>query len=75
MQKKVIAIIFLGILGLAEFFTLYKLIFAVWMTAYPFVDHSLWRISVYGWFGGSLLITIMFIVVLIWIIRQRSNRY
>ncbi len=59
------------LLTLAGAYSLYWVLFSIWMTAYPFADLHVWRIHFYVWLSATLLIAVCWTALLVWLIRRK----
>jgi hypothetical protein len=62
--------IILALLSLAGLFSLYQMLFGLWMTAYPFVNNDLWRVRVFLWLAATVLIGALWCGLLFWLVRK-----
>jgi uncharacterized membrane protein YsdA (DUF1294 family) len=63
----------LALLSLGEILSVYFLLFAAWMTAYPYADLSGWRIRFYQRLVITILVGVSWGVVAIWLFRHRKK--
>ncbi|HUA59736.1 MAG TPA: hypothetical protein VML19_13340 [Verrucomicrobiae bacterium] len=62
-----------GLLSLTGLLSVDRLLFAVWMTAYPFADVASWRTRFYERLAVTVLIGVIWIVVLVFLLRTRRR--
>ena len=72
-RKALAAKLALELLTVAALFDLYLVAFAVWMTAYPFVDASVWRLQLYFRLAIFVVIAVSWFVSALWMFRQRRQ--
>jgi hypothetical protein len=71
-NKRVIwAALALFILTLAGILSIYQLLFAVWMTAYPYVNTAEWRTRFYVRLVITAGIGVLWSILAIWMFRRR----
>lgn len=63
----------LAFLTLAGMYSIYWLLFSVWMMAYPFADKLVWRSRLYIWLSVSGVIGLLWGVVVVWLFRRRRR--
>jgi antibiotic biosynthesis monooxygenase (ABM) superfamily enzyme len=64
----------LVVLTLAGLVGLYQVLFAVWMTAYPFANLSEWRTRLCIRLATTIVIGLCWSVLAVWLYRQRRHR-
>lgn len=62
-----------GLLTVGGMVSLYRLLFAVWMTAYPFVDLAEWHTRFYMRLATTLVIGLFWSVLAVWLYRHRKR--
>jgi ABC-type xylose transport system permease subunit len=62
----------LSILTVGGLVSLYQLMFAVWMTAYPFVNTNEWRRWFYIWLVTTVVIGLLWGTLAGWLFRHRK---
>jgi hypothetical protein len=73
-QAKVVgASVALFVLTMGGLFTLYQVLFDVWMTAYPFVNTSEWRTRLYIRLVTIIVIGLIWTTILTWLFRQKRR--
>lgn len=72
-RKVLAAEVALGLLTVAALVDLYLVAFAGWMTAYPFVDASRWRIQLCFRLAIFAVIAVSWFVLAPWLFRQRRE--
>lgn len=73
-QAKVVgASVALFVLTMGGLFTLYQVLFDVWMTAYPFANPSEWRTRLYIRIATIILIGAIWTTIVTWLFRQRQR--
>jgi hypothetical protein len=65
------ASITLGVVTLGGFFSLYQVLFDVWMTAYPYANTSEWRTRLYIRLTTTIVIGIFWSALAVWLVRHR----
>ena len=73
MNRLVLASVGLVLLTLAGLVSLYRLAFAVWMTAYPFVNTKEWQTRFYFRLATSIVIASFWSLLAIWLYRHRRR--
>jgi hypothetical protein len=71
--KLIGASVALFILTMGGLFTLYQMLFDVWMTAYPFVNTSEWRTRLYVRLATCILIGFLWSTLVAWLFRHRRG--
>ncbi len=73
-QAKVVgASVALFVLTMGGLFTLYQVLFDVWMTAYPFANTSEWRTRLYIRLATIIVIGFIWSAIVTWLFRQRRR--
>ena len=73
-QAKVVgASVALFVLTMGGLFTLYQVLFDVWMTAYPFANTSEWRARLYIRLATIIVIGLIWTNILTWLFRQKRR--
>lgn len=73
-QSKVLgASVMLFVLTMGGLFTLYQVLFDVWMTAYPFANTSEWRTRLYIRLATIIVIGFIWSTIVTWLFRQRRR--
>jgi hypothetical protein len=72
-RKVLAAKLALGLLTVAALFDLYFASFDVWMTAYPFVDASVWRLRLYLKLAIVFVIAVLWFALAVWLFGQRRQ--
>lgn len=67
------ASIMLGVLTLAGLFSLYQVMFDVWMTAYPYANTSEWRTRLYIRLATTIVIGLFWSTLAVWLFRHRRS--
>jgi hypothetical protein len=67
------AMFVLVLLTLAGLASVYQMLFAVWMTAYPYANTSEWRARLYVRLAITIVLGLVWTVLAIWIFRQRRK--
>ena len=68
-MNKAIAWSLFVISTLVGLLSVYQLLFAVWMTAYPFVDNHAWRIRFYERLTVCVVIGVVWGSLILWLLR------
>ncbi len=70
-QTKVLgASIALFILTMGSLFTLYQMLFDIWMTAYPFANPTEWRTRLYIRLATIIVIGLIWSTIAAWLFRN-----
>lgn len=73
-QTKVMgASVALFILTMGGLFTLYQVLFDVWMTAYPFANTTEWRTRLYIRLATLIVIGLIWSTIVAWLFRHRRG--
>lgn len=67
------ASIALFILTMGGLFTLFQMLFDVWMTAYPFSNASEWRMRLYIRLATLVVIGFLWSTLVAWLFRHRRE--
>lgn len=70
MMRKIVAWSLLAFSALGGLWSVYWLLFAVWMTAHPRYDSSFWRTRVYELFAIAVADGLLWIGSIIWLFRM-----
>jgi hypothetical protein len=73
MTKMVLAMIALVILTVAGLVNIYQAMFDLFMMTYPSADANEWRTKLYIRLATAVLIGLGWIILAIWLIRQRNS--
>jgi hypothetical protein len=60
-----------GVVTLGGLFSLYQVLFDVWMTAYPYANTSEWRARLYLRLATTVVIGISWCALAVWLFRHR----
>ena len=63
----------LFILTMSGLFTLFQVLFDVWMTAYPFANTSEWRTRLYIRLATLIVVGFLWSGTVVWLFRHRRN--
>jgi hypothetical protein len=73
-QTKVMgASVALFILTMGGLFTLYQVLFDIWMTAYPFANTTEWRTRLYIRLATIIVIGLIWSTIVAWLFRHRRG--
>ena len=71
----IIASFALVLLTIGGLLSVYQLLFAVWMTAYPKADTAAWQVRFYVRLAVTLGIGVCWVALAVWMVRRgRSSR-
>jgi hypothetical protein len=71
--RKRIAWSMVALLTVGGILSAYQMLFALWMTAYPMVDASIWRPRVYFRLALTLVIGLLWSSLVVWLFRHRRS--
>ena len=63
----------LALLTTAGLVSFYQTAFAVWMTAYPFVNNAEWRTRFYVRLTVTVVIGLLWVTLAVWLFRPRRK--
>ena len=63
----------LVLLTVGGLLSIYQMLFALWMTAYPYANESVWRSRFYMRMATTILIGLLWIAQSAWLYRRRRQ--
>jgi len=73
MMRKGVAWATLTLLTLGGLLSVYQMLFALWMTAYPYANINVWRSRLYVRLAITVAIAFLWSALAVWLFRHRRK--